>query len=269
MIELAKPPLIGFAKPAIIRPNDLPVIPAMPMFAGMRKPVTSAADPFTRLLLHFDGADTSTTFTDSSPTGTPKVFTVFGNAQLDTAASPVFGTACGQWDGSGDIIRTPTHVDFDVAAGDFTIDAWMKSNNNANFQGAFRRGTTNPWNPIFGGFEWRSGSSLFVCGLSANSTSWVVDPGTAKFTIVAGVWFHMAMVRNGNWFYLFKDGVLQYSQNIGAAIVHSSGTPFDLGQYSVAPGGTHYYFWGNIDEFRFSKGIARWTSNFTPPTSAY
>jgi hypothetical protein len=29
------------------------------------------------------------------------------------------------------------------------------------------------------------------------------------------------------------------------------------------------YFNGWIDEVRISKGIARWTSNFTPPTQPY
>jgi hypothetical protein len=28
-------------------------------------------------------------------------------------------------------------------------------------------------------------------------------------------------------------------------------------------------FNGWLDEFRISKGIARWTSNFTPPTAPY
>ena len=85
---------------------------------------------FTKSLLHFDGADASTTFTDESG----KTFTARGNAQLDTAQQK-FGTASGLFDGTGDYIDTPDHADWFLGTGDFTIDFWVRFSDVAVDQG--------------------------------------------------------------------------------------------------------------------------------------
>ena len=77
------------------------------------------------LLLHFDGADGSTTFTDSSLT--PKTFTANGDAQIDTADSK-FSGASGLFDGTDDYITTPDSADFVLGSEDFTIDLWFNCN---------------------------------------------------------------------------------------------------------------------------------------------
>jgi hypothetical protein len=69
---------------------------------------------------------------------------------------------------------------------------------------------------------------------------------------------------------MFKDGIAQ-SLTINTAIGSNSlpdiTSTFNIG-YSTATG-YQYYLNGYIDEFRVSKGIARWTTAFTPPSSAY
>lgn len=77
---------------------------------------------FTKLLLHTDGTDGSTTFTDSSLS--PKTISVFGNAQVDTAQSK-FGGASALFDGTGDYL-TGSSADFAFGTNDFTIDFWMR-----------------------------------------------------------------------------------------------------------------------------------------------
>ena len=77
------------------------------------------------LLLHFDGADGSTTFTDSSLT--PKTRTANGDAQIDTADSK-FSGASGLFDGTDDYITTPDSADFVLGSEDFTIDLWFNCN---------------------------------------------------------------------------------------------------------------------------------------------
>ena len=71
-------------------------------------------------LLHFDGTDTSTTFTDE----TGKTWAANGDAQIDTAKSK-FGGASGLFDGTTDWISTAKSADFEFGAGDFTIEGWV------------------------------------------------------------------------------------------------------------------------------------------------
>ena len=81
-----------------------------------------AVDEYTKLLLHCDGADGSTTFIDSA---TGKTITASGNAQIDTAQYK-FGGASGLFDGTNDFLYTPNHADFTFGTGDFTIDFWVR-----------------------------------------------------------------------------------------------------------------------------------------------
>ena len=64
-------------------------------------------DANTKSLLHFDGANNSTTFTDE----TGKTWTAHGNAKISTAQYK-FPTGSGLFDGTGDYIDTPDHADF-------------------------------------------------------------------------------------------------------------------------------------------------------------
>src|SRR3990167_5725818 len=77
----------------------------------------SAWDSYTQLLLHCDGVDAATTFTDEIG----KAVTANGNAQIDTAQKK-FGTASGLFDGTGDYLSLADSDDWNFGAGDFTID---------------------------------------------------------------------------------------------------------------------------------------------------
>jgi hypothetical protein len=80
------------------------------------------------------------------------------------------------------------------------------------------------------------------------------------------VWYHVAFVRSGTSALAFVDGT-----QIGTTQT-LSGTLFDsaTGLYvGVGSSSLTEPLFGWIDEFRVSKGVARWTANFTPPTSAY
>ena len=74
-------------------------------------------DIYTKSLLHFNGADASTTFTDESG----KAWTASGHAQIDTAQS-VFGGASGLFDGTDDYIYAADSDDWNLGTLDFTVD---------------------------------------------------------------------------------------------------------------------------------------------------
>ena len=81
-------------------------------------------DSDTVLMLHGNGTDGSTTFTDSSLT-TPHTPVAVGNAQIDTAQSK-FGGASIYFDGSGDALTIPNDGDFTFGSDDLTVDFWVR-----------------------------------------------------------------------------------------------------------------------------------------------
>ena len=86
------------------------------------------------LLLHMDGANNSTTFTDNSINNfTP---TVFGNAKISTAQS-VFGGSSLLLDGSVDYLSYASNANFDYGTDDFTIEGWFRSTNVSLLQTIF------------------------------------------------------------------------------------------------------------------------------------
>ncbi|MPN39632.1 hypothetical protein SDC9_187160 [bioreactor metagenome] len=93
----------------------------------------------------------------------------------------------------------------------------------------------------------------------------MVSITSASFT--ASQWHHFAFIRSGNNFCLAVDGALGSASTYSGALDYDSSQPVMIG-YQTGQSSAFYYD-GYIDEFRVSKGIARWTSNFTPPTSEY
>ena len=89
-------------------------------------PFSQSADPYfsnVSLLLHMDGSNGSTTFTDNSSNG----FTVTanGNAQISTAQSKWNG-ASGYFDGAGDFLTVPVNSAFELGTGDFDVELWAR-----------------------------------------------------------------------------------------------------------------------------------------------
>ena len=221
---------------------------------------------YTKSLLHFDGADASVIFTDE----TGKIWTPYGTAQIDTAQKK--WTASGLFNGSTDYINTPNNVNHDPVAGTFTIDFWVKFAATTGTQTLFLRRTVDgvlDEKDFFGSYF---GSNVLHFGCHNNSiwkanytAAWVVDTN----------WHHLAFVRNGANFYIFLDGVplsLTVVTAIGANNLTFTYDPtqdkLTIGRYGQYNG---YYFNGWIDEFRFSKGIARWTADFSAslPSAPY
>ncbi|MFA9409514.1 MAG: hypothetical protein ACERKJ_11880, partial [Candidatus Dadabacteria bacterium] len=80
-------------------------------------------DTYTKLLLHMNGTDESTTITDSGSTG--HTVTAEDNAQIDTAVYKFDNASC-LFDGTDDYLSVPDHADWNFGSGLFTIDLWFK-----------------------------------------------------------------------------------------------------------------------------------------------
>jgi hypothetical protein len=217
-------------------------------------------DSYVKLLLHMDGADASTTFTDSSASA--HTMTAVGNAQIDTAYSK-FGGASGIFDGTGDYVSTPDSTDFDFGTGDFTIDYWVRPTSSVENVAIYcqRDSDYSRYVVIRGNGGFDSWSFL------AMSYSPVATYGITCAHSV-GTWYHHEIVRNGSNLYWFVNGV---AQTLSATVPISTTSMPDVGEALHLGGNAGWgeYLNGWLDELRISKGIARHTSNFTPPAYEY
>jgi hypothetical protein len=164
----------------------------------------------------------------------------------------------------------PDSDDWNFGSGDFTIDGWVyfPSISSADLRMSIASqyvDINNRW--------------IFYVETNGTTDHYVqfmhMDGGTRRayyYTQVSslftpGTWQHVAFVRNGNSAYIFVGGVSR-----SLTTITSWGALSDVGAGALNVGHTQfdgYYQNGYLDELRISKGIARWTSNFTPPTSAY
>ena len=218
-------------------------------------------DSYTKLMLHMDGSDGSTTFTDSSLS--PKTVTRYDNAQIDTAQSK-FGGASGLFDGTGDYLTVPDSDDWNFGTGDFTIDFWVRTITltlNQNIIG--QRTTADTENLWFIRILPTTGKLRFI-GRYGNVDHAYIEtvPGLSINT-----WYHIAVVRASGTCKIYIDGVNDDTVTSNDA----SNWPNVSTNLSIGIAYNSFFegLSGWLDEVRISKGIARWTSNFTPPTSAY
>jgi len=203
------------------------------------------------LVLHCDGTDASTTFTDSSLT--PKTVTAVGNAQIDTAQQK-FGTGSGLFDGTGDYLNVPDSNDWNFGSGALTIDSWVRVNSLDGELSIFRQesSTTN-----YQSFHVSSNGAVGFYH-EVNDVA-AVNIATGSGQISTGTWYHIALTRNdSDGWNIWINGVQK------ASLSDSSSLPDYASGVSI---GSNFNGW--IDELRVSKGVARYSSAFTPATSAY
>jgi hypothetical protein len=222
-------------------------------------------DSYTKSLLHMNGGDGSTTFTDMASGGT-HTWAAHGNAQIDTAQSK-FGGASGLFDGNGDYIDTPDSADWAMGSGNFTVDFWMRRGATGTLQ--FIDGQSNSGGQnISVSWHFRFNANNTVSFFAFYGSNYAVATSTRTITDTT-TWHHIAGVRNGTGagnLKLYIDGTNVGSANLGSNSLNDSSYKLAVGRIGEFAGA---YFNGWIDEYRVSKGIARWTANFTPPTNEY
>jgi len=224
----------------------------------------SPYDPYydnVSLLLRGDGADGSTSFVDSS--ATPKAVTAGGDARVSTTQSK-FGGSSMYFDGVRDYITVPPSPSLSMGASDFTIEMWIyKLGDNAN--------ASRLWNPdgdLYGDISLAidAAGSLVSYG-SSTGTSWNVWAFGTGIAIPNGVWKHLALVRSGGTVTLYVDGVgTVMTTSLGSAPLYDWGGSHIIGGQST---GADRPFNGYIDDFRVTKGLARYTGPFAVPTATY
>ena len=220
---------------------------------------------YTKLLIHSDTTDGSTTFTDSSPSG--HTLTVTGDAHHETTQKK-FGSTAIQFDGTGDYLYAPQSSDFDLPA-EFTIDwwAWKSANGSENYDGIATTGQNGSGD---GGWLIELSSTRGLVFYDGIADVFMVPDTSASIDPNDSTWHHWALVRSGGVVTAYKDGVSFSTCSYSTTITTTQ--PLYIGTIlgsSSGQGSPLFHFNGYLDEFRISKGIARWTTDFTPPTRKY
>lgn len=221
------------------------------------------SDPYASnvaLLLHCDGTNGSTAFPDSSLVN--NIMTAGGNANVSTAA-PEFGTGSySAGSGFGNGLTTPmiTNGPLDLNnGGDFTVEGWVNSLSTNSFtQGIIGSCVSGV-----------SGWYVYFVNPAATITAQVFIGGsgfsTSSNVVTKDVWNHFAFVRSGTTYTMYVNGVAGPSTFTQAGALGAPNTNMSIGSIT----GITSISCDNIDELRITKGVARYTSNFTPPTAPF
>ncbi len=204
-------------------------------------------DVYTKLLIHSDTNDDDTTFIDESQFNYTLV--AEGQAHHETDQKK-FGSTSIYLTSSTDKITVSTIITDDFYfLGDFTIDLWV-----LDFS------TTQSST-----FLVSDGSTYLAINYCASDSEFDLFLNSSSPTITvshnnSGSFEHIALVRNGSIISLYINGTSIWStSNINPLGYQAVDNPT-----CSIKGGPKY-----LDEVRISKGIARWTENFTPPIAPY
>ncbi len=210
-------------------------------------------DDNTLLLIHANGTNASTVFTDDNGIGRSQTgISAIGNAQISTAQSK-FGGASALFDGTGDYLIASPKVNL-TQTDNFTIECWIRvpniSGEKVILSSFFNGGSYNGWS-----LEIENATVKWWNGSSWNSFN---------SSIAANTWYHIAIVSTAGSTKMYQEGVLQTTTSTLDGNFNNTTTPFYIGiidGFSRAMNG-----W--IDEIRVSSSV-RYTANFTPSTTAF
>lgn len=214
----------------------------------------SVGDPhfdFVSCLMHFDGPNNGLRIYDERH----NAVRVAGNAKLTTAQSK-FGGSSLDLDGTGDYVYMPGSSAFAFGNGDFTLEAFIRTAvGNKTLIDRYNYSDATTYHLFInsrGLLVWYAGNALL----------------TASAGDVRGTdWKHVAVSRESGTLRMFVDGVLVGSTSDSNNYSNAT-TVCAIGAQHTIRNAT-YDFKGQIDELRITKGIARYTANFTPPTAPF
>jgi len=171
-----------------------------------------------------------------------------GGAKLSTAVTKFGGSSVDLTSGATLTLKPNLYFANNT---DFTIEGWI---NITSF------GTNNMlmgWNTANFDYVLISSAGIGLNQQNTYTANWSVS-------LSSGTWFHLAITRSSGVCRCFVNGIKRGSDitntnNLGGNVATQ------IGNWYTSPS---YPFNGYLDDFRITMGYARYTSNFTPPTSA-
>ena len=211
---------------------------------------SGGVDENTLLLLH--GED----LTDSSIYGVP----ITNNGVTVSDAQSKFGVKSLYFNGTAQLSYPMGALNLN---NDWTLEWWEYAETGMDLNSAVYR-MFNPSNATYG-FVTHSvhgGSIRVFAGNTTGNTTWGIIAPTDIGEYLSGKWIHRAVCKSGNTIFGFQNGKLYSTVEMSGELVMSDTMTIGL-RVAGQPG-----FKGWLDELRTSN-VARWTSDFTPPSEPY
>jgi len=194
-------------------------------------------------------------------------------AQISTSVLK-YGTGSIYFDGVDDNIVIPYNPVFGFGTGDFTVEGWFYFPTLSTTA----RGIIALGDGYNGGGPYNGWSLTYLGSEGSNQIRFSRYDGTqydyvtSGLSLSANTWHHIAVSRSSGAFKIFVDGVSYYSNTVTTSFAPVNTNPLRVALQYYGPAGGYggpRYWNGYIDDLRITKGYARYTSNFTPPSSAF
>lgn len=209
------------------------------------------------LLLGLDGNST-----DDSPIGASMTsFTVSytaTNALVDQSLLITGGSTSG--------ISSPASTNYDLNSSDFTIEGWIRPSALPSSTAGYLLRIAGSGGDEYQIIVGKSGADGSYSATYPTAASITADIQSSASKFVLNAWTHLAFTRSGNTYRFFVDGELigtatnSYRRSSGAKTVHVANN---------LPGANSFTTSALYDEIRITKGVARYTSAFTPPAAPF
>jgi hypothetical protein len=241
---------VRLSKTVVYTANFTPPTSALPALASTTL-LICAANRFINLGTN-TGAITATGWNTTTPSVQP--FSPFAPTAAYSAAT-VGGS--GYFDVSGDRLKVPYNPNLLFLSGDFTVEMWLYKLANTAFMvacGNLSSASTAAW--------------IIMGDVTGNKITWYTNGAfllESTSSLSTSVWHHIAITRSGSTIRLFVNG----TQEASATHTQNYNVTNDLiiGNDNQLIGARDWN--GYIDDLRITRGFARYTSNFTPPTGAF
>jgi hypothetical protein len=168
-----------------------------------------------------------------------------GNARVVNGVKK-FGSGAIAFDGSGDYLLGKSSENYQFRTGDFTIEFWLYRDGNNVYQtiaDTRASGTATPWAVLL-----NSSNQPYIL---------ITSDLTSTISVPLQTWTHVAISRSSGTLRIFVDGVQGYS-NTHTNDINPTGS-----LYIGRTVDNQYYFDGYIDDLRITKGVARYTVDFS------
>ena len=198
--------------------------------------------------------------------------TASGSATISSTQSKFGGNSL-SLNGTDQYLTFPNHSTFQFGTEDFTIEAWVYQSTAAGGDAADRHNVVSRMDSS-SNRSWsldirNETQQKIVFGFTSNGS----NSTEIKFDcdVPVGSWHHVAIVRSKDNLFAFLDGISLSGTVTGHLSSFSSSVDFYDGTSDLTVGHrglSNQFFEGYIDDLRISKGVARYTKNFIPPSQA-